>query len=85
MINFTLLPSHSLSVGRGCLSPRWIPSLESEDFCWAWAGCSAWLCESLHLIMGTHVCPCMESCECKGLEVLLLGCILCGNMVCSCQ
>lgn len=28
-----------------------------------------------------HVCPCMESCMCKGLEVLFLGCISCGHVV----
>lgn len=40
-----------------------------------------WLCGSLPLNIGMHVCPCMESCVCKGLEVLFLGRILCGHVV----
>lgn len=60
MINLTLRPSHSLSMGRGAPVPQLVPLLGSEASVGAGAGCSPRLCASLHLDVWTHVCPCVE-------------------------
>lgn len=74
MINFTLPPSHYLCVGRGSVCPL---NGSLYSVCWAWGECSSELgcggpCNWTH----GHVCSCIQSCVCKGLEVFFPVCIL---------
>lgn len=77
MINFTLLPSHYLRVGRGSVCP-----LNGSLYyvCWVWGECWAGLGGSLQLDTWTSVCLCVQSCVCEGLEVFP-ACVLCGHTV----